>query len=449
MLLRDRLQRIAIARLLSDLIEADFVVEQKEMSFFETLISKDYFNITASMLVDAKKMDFAKAVSLLKELDRSKRVDLVNMLKMMAMSDGTCVPFEAIQIFAIEQSLLNDATVYSVPSLNFKIDKLTALYIENESYTKIDPIIDDNYRFLCNEFSMAGFNFVHIPHIVKDFTMMSPDYLRKVVMYMIPSITLEKVESICNNLRELTTLRFCRDFLYKKTGLNLLDTGPSLLIKINESVLVDPYSDDEAERRDYSNFLRINLNDDLLKRIPDLLDTYHAMISSDIVLYSKPKLSKFIYYGFHRSLFELVAYSKVQKDYRLVFNISNLPASVYFESLNDDCDRILLKLPPQEIALYAMIVKKSLTGEGLDWREHIPDKEKEQLLSEYNKIYSHIGKGNVLTEYKDRTQTNHIKNKLKVMQNIANLDVFIPEHVRIGGKSLYRIHASKSDIEFL
>lgn len=37
MLLKDRLQRIAFARKLSDLIEADFIIEDDEMRFLEDL----------------------------------------------------------------------------------------------------------------------------------------------------------------------------------------------------------------------------------------------------------------------------------------------------------------------------------------------------------------------------------------------------------------------------
>ena len=49
----ERVQRIALARILSDLIEADFIVEEKEMDFFEDTISKDGFNISESMLEEA------------------------------------------------------------------------------------------------------------------------------------------------------------------------------------------------------------------------------------------------------------------------------------------------------------------------------------------------------------------------------------------------------------
>lgn len=37
MLLKDRLQRIAFARILSDLIEADSIIEEDEMRFLEDL----------------------------------------------------------------------------------------------------------------------------------------------------------------------------------------------------------------------------------------------------------------------------------------------------------------------------------------------------------------------------------------------------------------------------
>ena len=94
----ERVQRIALARILSDLIEADFIVEEKEMDFFEETISKDGFNISESMLIEAKRMDFAKAMSILKELDEETREELVETLKRLSLSDGTCVPLEAVLI---------------------------------------------------------------------------------------------------------------------------------------------------------------------------------------------------------------------------------------------------------------------------------------------------------------------------------------------------------------
>ena len=62
----EREHKIAFARVITDLIEADFVVEADEMKFFENVISTDLFSISDAMLVEAKKMDFSRALSVLK-----------------------------------------------------------------------------------------------------------------------------------------------------------------------------------------------------------------------------------------------------------------------------------------------------------------------------------------------------------------------------------------------
>ena len=128
-----REERIAIARILIDLIEADFVIEVGEMEFFERAISKECFNITEKMLVEAKKIDLARALVMLKELDIERRQVLVQTLKQLSLSDGECVPSEATLIYAIEQVLLGNATIYSIPKLNIEIANLKAIYVENES----------------------------------------------------------------------------------------------------------------------------------------------------------------------------------------------------------------------------------------------------------------------------------------------------------------------------
>lgn len=448
----DRTQKIALARIISDLIEADFIVEEREMDFFENIISKSGLNISKSMLVEAKKMDLAKAVTILKELDADKRNKIVDCLKELALSDGTCVPLEAIQIFALEQALEHDAYIYSVPTKDIGIDNMQVVYIENETGTSVAKSIEKNFRSVSNEFALAGFDFVHIPFVVNDYKRMSPAYLRKVVRYMIPSVSEEKVASICDDLQNMTTAKFCRDLLYKKISLPLLDVAPSLLIKISDSASIEPYAQDDAERINYANFLRIELTGNVLTEIRSLIDSYHNMINCTIAVNSLPKNHKFMYYGFHRSLFDLIAFGKEQKEYNLVINLKDFHSKVYFEPVDGDGERIPIKLTPQEIALFAMIVKKSLDGKGLDWREkNMPNKLKQELLSEYNKIYARVAKGgnNSTTEYKDRTQVHHIKTRIRAIQCIANMDLFVPQHVKEGIASYYVVKGSYENIQII
>ena len=441
----DRTQKIALSRIISDLIEADFIVEESEMDFFEKIVEEN--SISESMLVDAKKMDMAKAVSILKELDEVRRKKIIECLKDLALSDGTCVPLEAIQIFALEQAMEHDAYIYSVPSNGIGIDNMKVIYIENDNGTDIGKAVEEHFRPISNEFALAGFDFVYIPYVVSDYKRMPVDYLKKVVKYMIPSITAEKVEVICNDLQGMTTARFCRDLLYKKINIPLLDVKPSLLIKISESTIIDQYDKEDAERTNFANFLRIELDGDVQEEILRLIDSYHKMINCAITVNSMPKNQKFMYYGFHRSLFDLIAYGREQKEYFLVIDITKHQAQVYFEPIDGDGERIPIKLNPQETALFVMIVKKSFSGMGLDWREQVPPKIKKEILSEYNKVYSHIGKGNTTREYKDRTQVHHIKNRIRSNQCIANMELFVPLHVKDGIYSYYMVKATPKNIQ--
>lgn len=442
----DRSQKIALARILSDLIEADFIVEEREMNFFEHFIAQEV-RISAPMLVEAKKTDMAKAVSILKELNGNSRKAIVSSLKDLALSDGTCVPLEAIQIMAIEQALEHDAFIYSVPSSEIGIDSMTAIFIDNEVDSRAAKEIEQNYGSIREAFAQAGFEFVYIPYVVNDYRIMDADYLRKVIRYMLPSVSAGKCESICQKLQNMTTPIFCRDLLYKKNGIPIEDAGPSLLIKINESALIYPYENEDAERTDYANFLCIELKDDVLQSVQSLIDSYKNMVNCSISVNRVPDTHKFKYYGFHRSLFDLIAYGHEQKEYNLIIDISGHNANVYFNSKDGSDDRIPIKLNPQETCLFIMIIKKSFVDRGLDWRDEPPAHVKKEILDEYNNVYSRIGKGRTARVYKDRIQVHNIKNRmLSHQKTVSNIDLFVPMHVKDGIFSYYAVKASKDDI---
>lgn len=59
----EREERVAFARIISDLIEADFIVEEDEMESFDKIKDEKDFKITIDMLSEAKTKTFAEAVS--------------------------------------------------------------------------------------------------------------------------------------------------------------------------------------------------------------------------------------------------------------------------------------------------------------------------------------------------------------------------------------------------
>ena len=447
----DRHQKIALARIVSDLIEADFIVDEGEMDFYEKTISKEGYNISQAMLSEAKKMDYATAVGVLKAADGETRSAIVQTLKDMALSDGSCAQLEAIQIFALEQALDYGARLFSIPAGEAGIDNLKAIYIENQDNTRTDRKIKNDYARIRNDFAMVGMEFVFIPQVVEDYRRMKPSYLEKVVKYMIPMVSDEKIVRICSELCEMTTSKFCRNLLYKKLGIQLADVGPSLLIKINESDVVDKYGADDAERRSFANFLLIELSENnLTQNVGRLVERYRAMVDEEIVVHNKLESSKFKYFGFHRSLFDLIAFGKSKEEYRLVFNFKDGRREVLFVAVDDERKTIPLKLNPQETALYFLVARKSLEGGGLDWRS-LPtgSAEQKRSLEEYNSVYRQISHGRESMDYKDRAQIYHIKKRIESLSELANADMFIPCHIKEGRMSFYRIGAQKEYIQFV
>lgn len=445
-----RVQRVALARVMMDLIEADFVVDEGEMACFERAISAEHFGISTAMIVQAKQTDMAKAVETLSRLGDAERGMVVDTLRRLSLSDGDCAAQEAIQLVAMEMALCGEAAVCSVPVSELRIADRSVIYVEGEDDTQAGGLVARHADALRTTFASAGFHFVFVPDVASDFRRLNPDYLKKVIRYMIPAVSSQRLERLTHALREMTTARCCRDLLVGKLGIPLVGVRPSLLLKINESDVVSPFSPDAMERTRYANFLLIPLRPDLLAQAAGFTSRYLALVSRPVASDSATADSRFLYSGFHRSLFDLIAFGREQRDCRLVFDLGNRGETVYLEPKERTGEHISLRLNPRETALFFLIAKKSVDGCGLDWRNlaQIPAAERERLLDEYNAVYRRVGKGHTAASYKDRTRTNHIRNRVAALCGIANKSLFIPENVRLDGKSYYRIRATAQDVVF-
>lgn len=439
MLLKDRLQRIAFARILSDLIEADSIIEEDEMSFLEDL--NERFRISREMLAEAKKKNFAWALNTLKYLSDEQKSEIRQVLKDLSMSDGTCVPNEALQIMAALFVLEDKGEVFSIPSDSSHIDNLKVIYIENQDGTAESSYIYENLDAICRAFNQAGFDFVYIPKIAEEYKSMGEDYLRKVITYMIPSISSAMASSILNNLCTITTSRFCREILYAKVGVNVIGCKPSLLFKTGESYVVDAYNQEESERQPFSNFLRIELERDILSQITTFLDNYKRIVTRDCIAEIHPVSNKFKYSGFHRSLFDLIAFCRERVDYKMFINLADRKQpTIVFKAIEDAADSEEVKLTPLATALYLLMIQQSVFGNGLDWREYPGKEDKDRLLSMFNRIYARVGNRDDSEDYKDRILVSRIKKELRKLQGtVSNLNLFIPELRNVNGNSVYYV----------
>lgn len=460
----EREERVAFARIISDLIEADFIVEEDEMETFDQIKDEKDFKITIDMLSEAKTKTFAEAVGTLQNLkDEEKKTLIKDKLYDMSLSDGTCVPLEALQIMAVKYALDGKGQVFSIPAGSSYIENMKVLYIENEDNTETDAYISSHYRAISNEFRLAGFDFVYIPQIVEDYRQIRGEYLHKVITYMIPSLIkdnkIEKIEKIQHDLCSMTTSRFSHELLFKKMGINMLNSKPAFLIKIGESSVADKSGVDNMERNLYSNFLlvpidKIGESDDenssttILEHVVELMDSYRSMVSGKLIIETRPMSKKFLYYGFHRSLFDLIAYGKNKTDYKLIINLKDQNNPVVLRPIDAEPksvvnyeDDLPIDLSPQPYALYILMVYMSLVDKGLDWKDYASKSPiRLELLRKNNVIYKPIGKGNTNTEYRDKSHVSRIKASLKSYEKTAtNIDLFIPEKIKYGKEVYYNV----------
>lgn len=474
----DRPQKIAFARIMSDLIEADFIVEESEISMFEDI--KDKYHISDCMLTEARSWTFADAIDTLSELKEYQKKCLLDELEAISMSDGTCVPLEAIQMVAVRYALLRGCKVFSVaPSLQtakpnstlskqevvlpsqeednnertvesvdynlcgITINHMDVVYVDNQDSLDNPVVNDENFQIISDRLSLGGYNFVYVPHIARDFASLGDVYLRKVIRYMIPDVVDDEVQNIAYSLATINTKRFCRDLLYKKIGIDLTNMGPSFLIKISESYVVRTHNTTRCLRTPFSNFLLLRCSDNAISDIDTFVRCYMNMLNCSVMVESKPPTRRFLYTGFHKTLFDLIAYVEEKQEYQLVIDRSKFKITIYFKPKKDG--KIIEKLfDDREATLYLMITYKSMRGgKGLDWFGKA--NRRQELIKEYHRLYT--GKGQEREDYIDRVHISKIKKKISSCgYKMANVSSFLPVNDRGKNYSYYRINALDEDV---
>lgn len=83
-------QRTAMARVISDMIKADNIIEESEIKDMKKLMSE--YAITHQEMSDARKIRFTDAVNTLKELPLKECQAFFDHIYSIALSDNICVP---------------------------------------------------------------------------------------------------------------------------------------------------------------------------------------------------------------------------------------------------------------------------------------------------------------------------------------------------------------------
>ena len=346
------------------------------------------YSIDKEVETDAQYVSFSDALeSICNSGVQGLKEDLLSDCRSMTVSDGFCAHSEALILIAL--ILMLDSyqpfrvETFSIPKASFNIDIATSLYIESDYDAATNEAIRVNYRSLFKEFQLAGFHFVYPPKIIEHYQDTDPKLFHQILSFLAPSMSESGIENAYKSLMKMTTGVFCKDLLCNKCGItDLRNTYPSLLIKIGNS-----FVGEDA----YANYLKIEVDEDILSTVQSFIDRFCEMLSSNVYVVntSEERDSQFHFHGFYKQLLDIFL---IRKNIRSHILIDPYKEEIFFP----DVDAKANGLHRRERALYTLLLCCGKDGINFNQPKSTDVlakymKRMEKIQARYSTIYSLFG----------------------------------------------------------
>ena len=361
-------QRTAIARIISDMIKVDNIIEESEIRDMKRLMSE--YSITHQEMNDARKIRFSDAVNTLKELPIKERKAFFDHIYSIALSDNICVPREALLLIALQYCLIEvdkksengtplpKPYLISCPTGEASFNDQYMVYLESAYDEERNEELKQHFRLLVTITRLCGFNFIYIPKMVEEFRGMNEQYVKDVISYMAPNLEDAFIQQVYDRLCDMTTVDFFRNVLYERLQVKALhNTPPSLLINIGTSVV--PYCSAGGSIQYYTEFLCIPISSSILTLVDDILAFYQSKVSIRQSITISDSKGQFKYFGFYKALFDfLVAPPPVAPD--LVFLGQDMKTGKYQVAFKfEDGNEKKIRLTPQQYDIYFQVAYRT------------------------------------------------------------------------------------------
>lgn len=409
-------QRIALARIVYDLIMADKIIDDEEVVKFAKLFGEENNRI---LFHQAQELTFAKAIKLLtqpsddnndNEVIRKVHADqrrkqaekAANIVGETASSDSFCAPSEAILLLAIDYFLKkNNATYTKYDIQSFKltdifIGKRFVLYVDNNASSK-SLEVEQNYDLIVNLLASIGFQFIYIPKIVEQYKKKGLEMFKAMSMYIFPDIPEDKVEDVYNNIMQMDTKSFVKDYLNEKLGFDIICARPALMVMLGRSSVIGKnISDKGLVYETNANFLKINIGEEkVVNVVGDLIHDFNKFVTFNFHIDFNPAKDKLLYHGIHKAFFRMVALAKNNPQQ---YNI-NISTNLHAVFIND----YKLPLAKGKTAIYIMILCRSFFGDkkGLPMKKvfkTLEVEDQERLQTQYEWICAHLSNNQEVTQ---------------------------------------------------
>ena len=303
-------QRIAISRLISDLIKSDEVICREEIAAYNKVIR--LFDITSDELCEAQQFTMEQAILCLQHMPDDELKRLYDILSSAVSTSYGCVAREALLLLTLSLCLQDKNEKYTLLSAEItghRTDDKYVIYLESDYMPLINEEIIEHYDTIANLLQLWNFEFIYIPKLAQNFREMDSSYLFDILRYMNPRLSEQMLSSLYDRLTQLSTESYTRDYLAVTSQRELFyDIPPTLLLNVGIS-LMPPATPTQREHC-YMNMMAIRLDNEpysVLQEVRRLIAAYEDIISEPE--YHRPKRAKglFRYYGFYKQLFDFLA----------------------------------------------------------------------------------------------------------------------------------------------
>ena len=231
------IHKTALAKVLSDLVQCDGIVNQGEIDFLQQVYA--LFNITLTSRKKATNLSLSEAVNMLSSLGNQEKIAILRVFQRLSLSDDSLDPSESLLITALLLSIgielpetqgLN-ANFVSIPSLSFDT-RNAVLYVEPTYNRKVNACIKRDHEAICKLLHQSQREFFYLPKAIDDLKSKKKTF-RNTLSYIEPTLSEAQLDLIDKHLPKLDSV-----FLSKEIFLNYLNANglkinkPSFFLKI-------------------------------------------------------------------------------------------------------------------------------------------------------------------------------------------------------------------------
>lgn len=315
MTFRDQ-SKSALAKLLSDIIQADGIVNKGETDYLRHIFQ--VLNIDPTHRKKANSLSFSDAINELKKLGYREKLAVLKIIQQLAMADDTLDIHEAVLLLATIMPLNIDgndnftAQVLSIPNLNFDCNK-TILFIEPSFDQYTNDAIERQHDEINALLREHGLSLIYLPHVLRELSEKRHTFC-DMIEYLEPTLTNEDIDVISQEAGLLNTASFSKEFFIKHLKLkNFHLEQPSFMLKIEKlhsekytDFLILPIKDTQQPYQTLKNFFYTldhiqdyfpeQLNEDELTYLHTFEPTSHTSGHNEELQYT----------GFHRLIINTI-----------------------------------------------------------------------------------------------------------------------------------------------